>query len=779
MLILIFNFYEGFEPNKGQVNSDVIFYTRYENSTVYITNKGFMFFMYNSNQIINYELIGSNIKKENIIYEDELPGYANYYLPSSPYGILFVKSYRKVIIKDVYQNIDLIFRYDEYNRLHYEFLAYPNSDISQIKIKLNNSFEISDNKIKFSLSKDYMEDGNLIAYTDKGDIIPVKYKVNENIISFELNKLSNDAILIDPQILVWSTYYGGEGLDVLSGIITDNNGNVYIVGSTKSINFPLYNPQDGSYFDGICGIDGSCNYRDIVILKFDNNGQRLWATYYGGNNDDYASSITLDNNNNVIIVGSSKSPDFPVYNPGYGYFDGICGTDGYCNLNTDAIILKFNSAGIREWATYYGGSNEDMAISVVSYNNEIFVSGSTRSNDLNLYNSDSSAYFQGLCRGCPTENDIFILKFSSTNNLLWATYYGGNSTEYVQSSSIDNMGNLFLVGYTNSLNFPTYNPGNNSYYQGDCINCECYVDGFILKFNNSGKLLWGTYYGGNGADYFFSITTDLYNNIFISGHTSSNDFPTYNPGNGAYFSGSCNGNCANNDAVILKFDNNGVREWATYFGGINFDNGYYIKSDYNGDVILAGHTNSFLYFPIYNPNDNSYFDNTCDKCPDSNDIFISKFSNSGVLKWSTFFGGGGNELVPEIAIDNNNNIFIAGITYSNNLPLYNLIGGYLQNNYGGNGDGLILKFSSSFLISISENNKVVYIKDKIYLNVKFSENPMKIQIYDIGGRVVLNKFYKTTYPTYINLNELKDGVYILKVLSNNEQILNLKFIKRR
>ncbi|MEO0160495.1 MAG: hypothetical protein ABIL47_08495, partial [candidate division WOR-3 bacterium] len=138
--------YKGFTPNKGQIAKDVIFYSRNGNMGIFITENGMSYVIYDvekketskdkdllphieekpENSIlhyarIDYELIGGKIKKENIIYQDELPGYENFYLAHCPDGILFVKSYRKVIIKDIYPGINWIFRYDDNGNFHHEF----------------------------------------------------------------------------------------------------------------------------------------------------------------------------------------------------------------------------------------------------------------------------------------------------------------------------------------------------------------------------------------------------------------------------------------------------------------------------------------------------------------------------------------------------------------------------------------------------------------------------------------------------------------------------------
>ena len=138
--------------------------------------------------------------------------------------------------------------------------------------------------------------------------------------------------------------------------------------------------------------------------------------------------------------------------------------------------------------------------------------------------------------------------------LVWATYYGGSSNDEATSISTDANGNVFVVGYTYSDNFPTYNQGVGDYYDGACETCPNYYDAFILKFNNSGVRLWATYYGGNRNDLPSIISTDANGSVFVVGRTwSETNFPTHNPGGGAYYWGTCVSCPTSPDAFILKF----------------------------------------------------------------------------------------------------------------------------------------------------------------------------------------------------------------------------------
>jgi hypothetical protein len=430
--------YLGFSSNRGQINKEALIYSKGPGFNIYITEKELSFLMFSfekeNSQIpeidnkpikenikvwrIDYDLIGGKIKKENITFENEISNYyENYYNQYAPDGILFVKLYRKVRIKEVYPGIDWILRYDENGNFHHEFEASPNSNIAQIKIKVKNAeIELTDEgkSVLLKTPIGIIKDGNLIAYEGKKEIT-AKYTIKDNLLSFEIkNYEGKEKLLIDPHALVWATYYGGshyEGYFYYKhiSISTDANGNVFVVGWTGSTDFPTLNPGGGAYYQPACG---GCSpyYGDAFILKFNNNGIRLWATYYGGIHGDWATSISTDANENVFVVGGTVSYNFPTQDPGGGAYYQPNYAGEY-----DVFILKFNNSGVRLWATYYGGSGSDEATSIsTDANGNVFVVGYTYSTEFPTYDPGGGVYYQPNNAGI---QDAFILKFSGSTSI--------------------------------------------------------------------------------------------------------------------------------------------------------------------------------------------------------------------------------------------------------------------------------------------------------------------------------------------------------------------------
>ena len=452
------------------------------------------------------------------------------------------------------------------------------------------------------------------------------------------------------------------------------------------------------------------NFDPKAILVID---PTPWATYYGGSGADYGNGIASDSIGNIVVIGYTSSSSAIATS---GSYQSIFGGSSY-----DAYIVKFNPSGIRQWATYYGGTSIDKGMDVdISTNSEIFVVGITGSLGLAttgayltsggnsfILNLNASGirqwctYYAGefpasievdylgnviivgstaissgiatigahqatlsLCGACLT-SDGFIAKINSLGTtLLWGTYYGSTLEDYLFGLAIDNTGNIFVTGNTISVNSIS-TTGSHQFSNAG------YTDGFLVKFNSSGVRQWGTYYGGGGDDYGYDIVVDSGGNCIITGVTYStsgiSSSGTFQPSNGG-----------GADAFVAKFNSSGVRQWGTYYGGNNFDSGAGICLDSTGNILITGYTtttsgiSSVGAFQMTNAG--------------GNDAYLTKFNSAGGRIWSTYYGGSGSDKGNKCACNLEGNIYLTGITTS--LSGIATSGSY-QSTYGGGTDAMI------------------------------------------------------------------------------------------
>lgn len=372
----------------------------------------------------------------------------------------------------------------------------------------------------------------------------------------------------------------------------------------------------------------SCLFSLSNCIAQDN---RLWATYYGGTGEDLGYCVVTDVFGNTYISGYTTS----TYGISYGGFQ-----NAYGGGSSDAFLVKFDPSGNRLWATYYGGGGGENGVSVATdASGNVFMSGYTTSTTGIASGGFQNAYGGGLVGG-----DAFLVKFNPSGTRIWATYYGGNGDDQGYGIAIDVLGNVYLTGYTISTN---------GIASGGFQNNHVYGTGgtaFLVKFDGLGNRLWATYYGGTDDTYPLNLATDALGNVFIAGHTNC----TSDIASGG-FQNSYGGGF--HDAFLVKFDATGNRLWATYYGGLLWDDGFSVAADLSGNVYLVGQTES--------PSDIAYggFQNVYGG--GTHDDFLVKFDASGNRLWATYYGGTGDEKGLSVAIDTSSgNVYISGVTYS-------------------------------------------------------------------------------------------------------------------
>ncbi|TAL67517.1 MAG: hypothetical protein EPN82_13770, partial [Bacteroidetes bacterium] len=689
---LIDNEKPGFWENKGQLldhsgvqRNDVLFYHTSGNMNIYlksdgvsyvyrkvetkdkIINKEFLIndnFGFNKNYFISsiqthrvdLQFISSNPNPE-IIKEGESDDYNNfYYAHLGENGLTFVHHYNKITYKNIYPNIDFVYYFtnenSELNNIKYDLVVKPGGNISSIKIQYTGADNVS-----------LSENGSLIIKTSLGNIeeaapfsfikynknsettlsnlkpdqtVNIKYKLENNILSFtEANYDKSKDLIIDPR-LIWGTYYGGDREDDAFAVVVDKMNNIVVTGYTTSF---IHLASNGAF-----KTTGDTTSSNAFIVKLDSTGKRKWCTYYGGVYGsvdcafDFGTGIgCLRSDNSIVVAGITYSDD-SLATPG-AYQTTLRG-------ETDVFLARFDSNGVRKWATYYGGDSTDGGISegvnlCINNKSDILLTGWTK--------SPNGIATPGAYKTVMNSNtkDAFIASFDTSGNRKWGTYFGINGVDdYGTAIASDQFCNIYITG-TSKSKAGLATPGTHQ-----DSSCDSF-DAFVAKFDSSGVIKWSTYYGGCDPDLGCDVFPDGWGNVIITGATSSlTEISTPNSMQPVYGGGT-------SDAFIAKLDTSGKRIWGTYYGGSGSDIGLGLTQDRYRNIVLTGITSSANNIATICTHKSSP--------GGGSNQFLSKFGPDGSIQWGTYYCdsvSGWSIGGSDIDIDKNGDMIIVGGTRS-------------------------------------------------------------------------------------------------------------------
>lgn len=319
--------------------------------------------------------------------------------------------------------------------------------------------------------------------------------------------------------LVYSSYLGGTGYDVGEGITVDSSGDAYVTGLTQSTNFPIAGTAPAPMQPTL---NGSQN---AFVTKVGTTGVSLvYSTFLGGSEQDSGQSIQVDSSGNAYIAGYSFSPNFVTVNP-----PSTTPIQSTIGGGADAFVCELNAAGSGlTFSTFLGGSGDDRAYGLAfDGSGNIYAAGTTSSTNF----PTTSGVFQPSLTGA---SNAFVTKLNPAGaSLLYSTYLGGSGTDSGKAIAVSSAGAAYVTGSTNSTNFPTQNPvqallglsSTTTFCQG--VPC---ADAFVTQFNTGGTgLTYSTYLGGNGSDSGQAIALDTGGNAYVTGSTTSTNFPVAAP----------------------------------------------------------------------------------------------------------------------------------------------------------------------------------------------------------------------------------------------------------
>ena len=583
-------------------------------------------------ETIRVSFVGAN-NEARLEGQEEQEAKFNYFRGSDPgKWVSAAPSFKKVVYRDLYPGVDLVVS-GQKGKIKGEYVVRPGSDPETICLKYDGAKALRVNA-----------KGQLEIQTSSGMLIedvPTSYQLSagtkravkagyhiaaDDTVRFQVGAYRRNAdLVIDP--LAFSTFLGGNSSDQGNAITMDVLGNTYVVGYTWSSDFPTTGGAFDESYNGLAdvfiskvtstgnmvlystflggsgedrgygiGLDGVGNIfvtgvttssdfpttagafdtgfngaGDVFITKLNSSGSTLlYSTFLGGSADDFSMGLKVDGSGAVYVTGFTASTAFPTT---AGAFDTSH------NGGWDAIITKLNSSGSALlYSTFLGGSNTDQAGGIaVDGNGNAAVSGYTAST---AFPTTAGAFDTSYSGGA---QDAFVTELNSSGSaLLYSTFLGGSNTDQASGIAVDGNGNAIISGYTYSTDFPTTAGAFDTSQDGGT------QDAFITRLNASGSaLLYSTFLGGSGNEMGYQVGLDSSGNAYVSGYTSSSDFPTTS---GAYDT-SYNGGTS--DAFISKLNSSGsALLYSTFLGGAGSEYALGLFVDLYRHVYLTGTTDS-------------------------------------------------------------------------------------------------------------------------------------------------------------------------------------------
>jgi hypothetical protein len=537
----------------------------------------------NSQAVLRMKMRGANPSAE-VAAVDQVAGHSNYLIGrDASKWVRDVDQFARVNYRGIYPGIDLTF-YGQQRQLEFDFIVKPNASANTIALDVEGAKKIANDPsgdVVLTSAAGQIRLHKPVAYQMQGETrqpVDAGFVVKGTEIAFAIGNYDRTRdLIIDPSIL-YATYLGAGNDDDGYAIAVDSTGAAYVAGQTAFPAFPKQGPlpapnnnlqgtsdafvtkfsADGTtlvystYLGGtgadsanaialdstkacVTGATDSTDFpatnnpqptlgggTDAFVAELSATGNSLaYATYIGGASDEIGYGVAVDSTG-IYVVGSTSSTDFPIANASQGSFQGGTGT-----TPTDGFVVKVNpGTGSLIYGSYLGGSGNDIATGVaVDAAHVIYVTGVTLSTDLPFagaatYPNAHQCGTDGNCNGGKDDAFAVAIAFSGVvPSYVYFNYLGGSSFDDANQIVVDSTSNAYIVGITASSDFPT----TASAFQKTLMGAS---NAFVTKLNATGTTLgFSTYVGGSGTDNALNVALDGSNNVYITGSTTSTNFP--------------------------------------------------------------------------------------------------------------------------------------------------------------------------------------------------------------------------------------------------------------
>jgi hypothetical protein len=438
----------------------------------------------------------------------------------------------------------------------------------------------------------------------------------------------------------WAQNSNGTSSDGGKAICADAYGNTYVTGYYTSTSITI----------GTTTLTNSGGY-DYFIAKYNAMGNVVWAKGATGVSNDIGTGICLDAKGNPYVTGSTNSATLTVGS-------NVITQKGY----DDIFVVKYDTSGKAIWAKSFGGSSDDLGQSVgVDGKGNAYVTGYYTSSSM-IAGTNTLTNAGG--------NDMFVAKYDSSGNIIWAKSIGGTGAESGNGISTDVNGNSYVTGsYTSSsITFGATTLTNSGGY-----------DYFITKYGPLGNVIWSKGATGVSNDIGYGLTLNANKYVYVIG--------SYNSANLTFGSSSINGK-SGDDVFIVKYDTSGTALWAETAGGYTDDLAGGIAVDANGNAFITGYFES----------PTMYFGLTTLTNAGADNIFAASYDASGNLRWAKSAGGSSDDEGTSVTVDAMGNAYMTGSFYSATITF----GNTTLTNVSGYSDMYIAKFGTTNTTGIKE-----------------------------------------------------------------------------
>ena len=424
-----------------------------------------------------------------------------------------------------------------------------------------------------------------------------------------------------------STYSVGTGLaaetSAATGTFVDSSGNIYVRGYTSTSGVSLSGVNGGQIKSGTT--------RDTFVAKYNSSNVLQWGRFIAGSVSDYGNGIASDASGNVYVTGTTSTSGLTI--------SGVSGGQTKSTTNDDAFLAKYNATGTLMWGKIIGGTGTEAGYGMsIDSSGNVYITSFTTTNGFTV-----SGLSGGSVKPSGSDADAFLAKYNTNGALLWGRFVGvgGSQNEQEFGSAIDTSGNIYVTGYTASTITI-------SGISGGASRSGSLTDAFVAKYSPNGVLFWGKFIGGTNIESGWDVSTDPFGNVYVAGYTNHS---------GLTISGVSGGQTkatSNQDALIVKYNANGVILWGKFIGGLGNDQAIGIANDTSGNVYVTGYVSSFLFTL-------SGAQGGFTTATGNQQGFVAKYDGNGSLQWAYLLNSLGYSM--SYGIDANAGIVaVAGIT---------------------------------------------------------------------------------------------------------------------